>query len=417
MVRSKRSQKTLKTMWFRTVLIMLGLGAFLSLHAQEASDQAPIPLTNASFEDMPRHSKPPRGWYDCGFENETPPDVQPSGQFSVTKPAADGNTYLGMVVRDNDTWEAVSQRLNQPMQQGQCYAFSISLARSELYVSISRSTPDQTANYNTPTKLRIYGGFDYCDKAYLLAESPLIENTRWQDYSFKLEPIANYTHLIFEVFYQTPTLFPYNGNILLDNASSLQPISCSEDAVVVSEPDETPAEETVPEEEVDPFPVEPAPDPEVAQAPPPATPVPEAQPEEPEATEEAPTSFRTIDRSSLREGQTLRIDNLLFEVDKSVITTASYDVLDEVYQFLARNEDLVVEIGGHTNGLCSEEYCDELSRDRAQSVARYLVSKGISPDRLSYKGYGKRQPIASNDSQEGRRKNQRVEVKILGFNG
>ena len=77
----------------------------ISMLGQESSEI--IQLINPSFEDMPRHSKAPRAWSDCGFKGESAPDIQPSGIFSVTKPAADGNTYLGLVVRDNDTWESV----------------------------------------------------------------------------------------------------------------------------------------------------------------------------------------------------------------------------------------------------------------------------------------------------------------------
>lgn len=98
-----------------------------------------IYLTNPSFEDMPRHSIAPSGWYDCGFPGESPPDVQPNGEFGVTKPANHGATYLGMVVRDNDTWESVSQKLSRPLKRGQCYEFSLDLARSELYISLSRA--------------------------------------------------------------------------------------------------------------------------------------------------------------------------------------------------------------------------------------------------------------------------------------
>jgi outer membrane protein OmpA-like peptidoglycan-associated protein len=73
----------------------------------------------------------------------------------------------------------------------------------------------------------------------------------------------------------------------------------------------------------------------------------------------------------------------------------------------------MIEIGGHTNGVPDHLYCDKLSTARAKSVAEYIHDKGISPERITYRGYGKRQPIATNNSVEGRRKNQRVEVKIL----
>ncbi|HRI59483.1 MAG TPA: hypothetical protein PK228_07160, partial [Saprospiraceae bacterium] len=69
-------------------------------------------LSNPSFEDTPKTGEVPVGWYDCGAAMETPPDVQP-GSFGVVSSPYDGNTYLGMVVRDNETWEAVGQQLQQ----------------------------------------------------------------------------------------------------------------------------------------------------------------------------------------------------------------------------------------------------------------------------------------------------------------
>ena len=97
--------------------------------------------------------------------------------------------------------------------------------------------------------------------------------------------------------------------------------------------------------------------------------------------------------------------------------SASFDVLEEVYEFMAENVNVFIEIGGHTNNIPPHEYCDKLSSSRAKTVASFLHSKGIEPSRISYKGYGKRSPIASNDSKSGRRKNQRVEIKILRLEG
>jgi len=84
-----------------------------------------------------------------------------------------------------------------------------------------------------------------------------------------------------------------------------------------------------------------------------------------------------------------------------------------VYSFLKEYIDVSVEIGGHTNGTPPHKYCDKLSKERAKAVAQYLVRKGIPANRLKYKGYGKRKPIANNLTKEGRIKNQRVEIKIL----
>lgn len=371
-------------------LIALALSITMTGWSQ---DNTPVKLTNPSFEDIPRHSHTPRGWYDCGFPGESAPDTQPDPTFQVAKSAQHGDSYLGLVVRDNDTWESISQKLSRPVSKDQCYEFTIQLARSESYISVSRVTEEQ-ANYVTPAKVRIYGGFDYCDKQYLLGETKVIINTRWLEYKLKFEPIGNYTHIVIEAFYNTPTLFPYNGNILLDNASDLIPVPCNEEEVVAeAEPEK---KEVVTEK-----------------SPPKPTPTPEKT-----VAEEKPTETKKISelsRSELKEGSTIRLDNLYFEVNKAVTTSDSNGELNEIYALLSKNTDMVVEIGGHTNSLCDDVYCNKLSTDRAKAVYDYLVKKGISRSRLTYKGYGKTQPVASNSSADGRKKNQRVEVKVLGF--
>lgn len=363
------------------------------LHGQDE----PVFLNNPSFEDMARHSHQPIGWYDCGFPNESKPDTQP-GSFDVTKPAKDGDTYLGMVVRDNDTWEMVGQRLSGPLQSGQCYEFSIYIARSELYLS---GTKEDTIpkNHTTPAKLRIWGGSGYCSKAELLAESSMIINTRWLEYNFKFEPKRTHTYIVFEAFYRTPTLFPYNGNILLDNASPIIPVPCDVDTPTLA--DNTPK----PKPEAKPTPPTPKP------------PKPAPTPTQPEPQKEK--ILADLDRTKIRQGQTIRIEKLYFPMDKSTFTEESFDVLTEIFDFLSSNNDVVVEIGGHTNTIPEHTYCDDLSTRRAKAVVDYLILKGIDRSRLEFKGYGKRQPIVRNDryNMDARRKNQRVEIKILGFNG
>lgn len=385
----------------------------------------PIYLTNPSFEDMPRPGKPPRDWFDCGFPGETPPDVQPDPTFSVSKTPIDGGTYLGMVVRDNDTWESVSQKLSRPLQKGQCYEFSMHLSRSELYISVSR-TSDETANYTTPAKLRIYGGFGHCDKQFMLAETKVIINHRWLEYKFRFEPIEDYTYIIFEAFYNTPTLFPYNGNVLMDKASAITPIPCDEEFPLAEVEPEPPAPvvETRPQPAETP-PIKPEAAEEIAQAEElaPRKPVMPDSPEVEETVKLPPTvsedepMLGNLRRSELKEGQTIRIDQLYFEADSTIIDAESYSVLNDIYRFLDRNKDVVVEIGGHTNNLPPAEYCDKLSEARAKAVADYLSNKGIDKKRLEFKGYGKRYPVADNRTSLGRKQNQRVEIKILSFNG
>jgi outer membrane protein OmpA-like peptidoglycan-associated protein len=122
-----------------------------------------------------------------------------------------------------------------------------------------------------------------------------------------------------------------------------------------------------------------------------------------------------LNLAKLRTGQNIRMEELFFEADSFRITPQSIPVLDEVYDFLSDNSEVVIEVGGHTNNIPETAFCDYLSEERAKSVANYIVRKGIDPQRVFYKGYGKRDPIASNRTAEGRARNQRVEIKILKF--
>ncbi len=125
--------------------------------------------------------------------------------------------------------------------------------------------------------------------------------------------------------------------------------------------------------------------------------------------------MKNLDASNIKVGQVVRINNLYFQADSTDITSKSKPVLDEIFLFLQENAGIVVEIGGHTNNIPSDEYCDRLSTARAKHVAEYLIKRGIDKSRISFKGYGKRKPIASNSTAAGRKKNQRVEMKILSI--
>ena len=360
-----------------------------------------IKLDNPSFEDFPQAGHCPQGWSDCGFAGETPPDVQPSGSFSVNKPAAHGSTYLGMVVRDNNTWERVSQRLKSPLLKGVTYTFSIFLCRSELYMSVSHLT-NRDANYITPATLRIWAGNDYCTEEELLAETAPIAVGTWQKFDFKFTPKTAHSHIVFEAFYKVPTLFPYNGNILLDNASDIVPEIKKEPTIAAVPKPKPPT----------PKPVTP---PKKTDTPSVVVVKPKPKPEEPKVVVEEP---KVIFPDKLREGQTIRIEKLQFSAQSSVIDESSFSELDKIYHLLADNPNLIVEIGGHTNLVISDDAMSfELSTRRAKAVAYYLIKKGIEKKRLQVKGYGKSQPIENATTQAANKLNQRVELKILSTNG
>ena len=234
------------------------LSILLSLLCGSMQSQADtIQLRNGSFEDTPRAgnyiSATIKGWYDCGlvqFPRETAPDIHPINFWEVTLPASNGDTYLGLVIRDNDSWESVSQRLSSPVEGGTCYKFTIDLARSSTYLSGSRSRSDDVkVQYTRPAVLRIWGSNGYCGKRELLGETVPIENFNWKTYEFKFEPKQSHLFIVIEAFYKTPVLFPYNGHILLDNASGLVVVPCDEEELLAAV--ETPVVEEkkpVPEE-------------------------------------------------------------------------------------------------------------------------------------------------------------------------
>ncbi|MBC8172313.1 MAG: PD40 domain-containing protein [Chitinophagales bacterium] len=115
----------------------------------------------------------------------------------------------------------------------------------------------------------------------------------------------------------------------------------------------------------------------------------------------------------IKKGETFILDNMFFDANSAKIKSQSLEQLEVLYEFLETNAGLNIEVAGHTNGLCDDEYCISLSRNRATAVMNYLIDKGIPADRLRASGYGKQKPITSNDTPEGRKKNQRVEITIL----
>ncbi len=117
----------------------------------------------------------------------------------------------------------------------------------------------------------------------------------------------------------------------------------------------------------------------------------------------------------LEAGQTIPLNNIFFEANKSEIQDISSTELERVLTFLSNYSEMVVEIGGHTNGWCSHQYANNLSTQRAEEVAQFFVDKGIPSNRIKSRGYGKTKPIADNDTLVGRKKNQRVELKILSM--
>jgi len=112
-------------------------------------------------------------------------------------------------------------------------------------------------------------------------------------------------------------------------------------------------------------------------------------------------------------GNMFRLDNVYFETNSSNLKNESNVQLDRVVKFLNDNPSNKINIFGHTDFLASDDYNKWLSERRAKAVMDYIVKKGISQDRLTFKGFGKTAPVASNDTEEGRAQNRRVEIEIV----
>jgi len=106
------------------------------------------------------------------------------------------------------------------------------------------------------------------------------------------------------------------------------------------------------------------------------------------------------------------LENIFFETDRAVIQKASFVSLDKLVAQLAGNKKMEIEISGHTDNSGDEEHNQELSEQRAAAVMQYLVSKNINKERLTFKGYGSKKPVTTNDTEEGRSKNRRVEFIV-----
>lgn len=111
-------------------------------------------------------------------------------------------------------------------------------------------------------------------------------------------------------------------------------------------------------------------------------------------------------------GDVVILNDLFFEFDKSVILQQSYQTLKQLLDLLDRYPRMRIEVQGHTDSRGSVSYNQRLSERRAKAVVEYLTSKGVNSKRLTYKGYGDTQPIATNSTDEGRAANRRVAFVI-----
>jgi outer membrane protein OmpA-like peptidoglycan-associated protein len=117
--------------------------------------------------------------------------------------------------------------------------------------------------------------------------------------------------------------------------------------------------------------------------------------------------------AAIESGAVFRLKNIFFDFDRNDLKEESSRELDRLVALLNEYPVIKVEIGAHTDAKGSDSYNAGLSSRRAESVRAYLVAQGIDPARLTSKGYGESVPVASNDTDEGRAMNRRVEFKLV----
>jgi len=177
-----------------TLIVIMSL-AFTEIRGQ-------ITIINPSFEDEPADATTPQGWHPC--DNMTTPDILP-GFWGVYNDPSDGNTYVGIITREDGTYEQFGQRLSSKLKKGQCYRTSIDLAHSIIY-----------SGYNKPIQVRIYIGSSKCDKEQLIFESPVVNSMKWSTHTIEFVPNDEHEFFIIKAHYSDES-YSHKGNILLDN--------------------------------------------------------------------------------------------------------------------------------------------------------------------------------------------------------
>ncbi|WP_258104552.1 OmpA family protein [Marinoscillum sp. MHG1-6] len=122
-----------------------------------------------------------------------------------------------------------------------------------------------------------------------------------------------------------------------------------------------------------------------------------------------------ISLEPIKKGTKVVLNNIFFESGKATLKPISYVELNKAVTLLEENATMVIEIGGHTDNVGSDELNLKLSEQRAKAVVDYMVLAGVPAERLKYKGYGETTPIADNSTAEGKAKNRRTEFEIVEF--
>jgi outer membrane protein OmpA-like peptidoglycan-associated protein len=133
------------------------------------------------------------------------------------------------------------------------------------------------------------------------------------------------------------------------------------------------------------------------------------------STSKFQTIRKDIELKPIEKGAKVVLNNIFFETGKATLSPQSRVELEKAIDLMKVNPSMKIEVGGHTDNVGDDAFNMKLSHDRAKSVREYLVNAGIGGDRIQAKGYGESNPIATNDTDDGRKSNRRTEFIILEF--
>lgn len=125
--------------------------------------------------------------------------------------------------------------------------------------------------------------------------------------------------------------------------------------------------------------------------------------------------IKRISLSPAKVGEKITLTNVFYEIDSWELKRESVSELNNLAKLLSENSSMIVEIGGYTDSTGTDQHNLVLSEKRALSVVNYLIGRGISQERLKYRGYGNTSPVGDNVTAEGRRLNRRTEARVVGL--
>lgn len=178
---------------------------FLSCFGGAVYGQSMVP--NPSFEDEPIDATTPVGWYPCA--PATTPDILP-GYWGVYNEPSDGDSFVGLITRQDGSHESIAAAFDKPLYKGSCYKTSIDLAHSKTY-----------AGFNKALSIRVWLGTEKCQKKQMIYKSPLITHPEWQTYEIKFTAEMEAKYILIEAFFREGH-FTHKANILLDNLTTIR---------------------------------------------------------------------------------------------------------------------------------------------------------------------------------------------------